>query len=72
MSGERRQRGACASAGLMAVGALALMAACTPTVKVEAPEKPIVINLNIKIEQEVRVRLEEDAREALSKRPDIF
>ena len=29
-------------------------------VKVEAPDKPIVINLNVKIEQEVRVRVEKD------------
>ena len=32
--------------------------ACTPTVKVQAPDKPIVINLNVKIEQEVRIRVE--------------
>ncbi len=33
-----------------------LVAACNPTVKVEAPDKPIVINLNVKIEQEVGSR----------------
>ena len=50
----------------------ALIAACQPTVKVEAPDKPIVINLNVKIEQEVRIRIEKDAEELLQQRSDIF
>ncbi|MEQ9209660.1 MAG: YnbE family lipoprotein, partial [Pseudomonadales bacterium] len=31
------------------------LAGCQPTVKIEAPDKPIEINLNVKIEQEIRV-----------------
>jgi YnbE-like lipoprotein len=50
----------------------ALLAACQPTVKVEAPDKPIVINLNVKIEQEVRIKVEKDAEELLQQRSDIF
>jgi YnbE-like lipoprotein len=50
----------------------ALIAACQPTVKVEAPDKPIVINLNVKIEQEVRIKVEKDAEELLQQRSDIF
>jgi hypothetical protein len=34
--------------------------ACSPTVKVEAPDKPIVINMNVNITQEVRVRVDKD------------
>ena len=34
--------------------------ACSPTVKIEAPEKPIVINLNVKIEHEIRVKVDKD------------
>ena len=49
-----------------------LLAACQPTVKVEAPDKPIVINMNIKIEQEVRIKLEKEAEELLDQRGDIF
>ncbi|WP_318526368.1 YnbE family lipoprotein [Hypericibacter adhaerens] len=48
------------------------LAACNPTVKVEAPDKPIVINMNIKIEQEVRVKIEQQAQEDIAKNPDIF
>jgi len=52
------------------VGALA--GACTPTVRVEAPKDPIVINLNVKIEQEVRVKVERDAETLIDNRPDLF
>jgi len=54
------------------LGALLLVAACQPTVKVEAPDKPIVINLNIKIEQEVRVKVERDVEDLLKKEPGLF
>jgi hypothetical protein len=51
---------------------LLAVAACQPTVKVEAPDKPIEINLNIKIEQEVRVKIERDLEDAFAKDPAIF
>jgi hypothetical protein len=50
----------------------AALAACQPTVKVEAPDKPIVINLNIKIEQEVRVKVDREVEDLLKKQPDLF
>ncbi len=49
-----------------------LVAACGPTVKLEAPDKPIVINLNVKIEQEVRVKIERDVDDLLTKNADLF
>lgn len=36
------------------------LAACQPTVKVEAPDKPIEVNLNVKIEHEVRVKVDRE------------
>lgn len=51
---------------------LALLAACGPTVKLEAPDKPIVINLNVKIEQEVRVKIEKDVDDLLQENDDLF
>jgi hypothetical protein len=47
------------------VACLVLAAGCQPTVRVEPPEKPITINLNVRIEQEVRVRVERDVEELL-------
>jgi hypothetical protein len=52
--------------------AFGLVAACTPTVRVEAPKEPITINLNVKLDAEVRVKLEEQAREEVQANPDIF
>lgn len=53
-------------------GGLALLlvfSACTPTVKVEAPREPITINLNIKLDAEVRLRVEEQAKEDVKNKP---
>ena len=49
-----------------------LVLACGPTVKVEAPDKPIVINLNVKIEHEVRVKVEKDLEDVFAKNPNLF
>lgn len=49
-----------------------LLAACAPTVKVVAPTEPITINLNIKLDADVRVRLEESAKEDIDSNPDVF
>lgn len=51
---------------------LPLLAACTPTVKLEAPDKPIEINMNVKIEQEVRIHIERDLDKQIAANPDLF
>ena len=48
------------------------LSACSPTVKVEAPDKPIEINLNIKIDQEVRVKVDRELDDAFANNPAIF
>ena len=50
----------------------AAIGACQPTVKVEAPQEPITINLNIKLDADVRVKLEEQAKDDIQANPDIF
>ncbi len=58
---------------LSSVIALVLMvAACTPTVQLQAPDKPIEINLNVKIEQHVRVSIEKDVSKSIAQHKDIF
>jgi len=54
---------------VLAAGALV---ACQPKVQVEAPKEPITINLNIKLDADVRVRLEERAKEDIQRNPGIF
>jgi hypothetical protein len=59
--------------GTLALAALISLAlACTPTVRVEGPREPITINLNIKLDADVRVKLEEQAQQDIEKNPDIF
>ena len=41
-------------------------------VQVAAPDKPIVINLNINIKQEVVYRLDGDAKDLINEEADIF
>jgi len=51
---------------------LAGVAACTPTIKLAAPDKPITINLNVRIDQEVRVRLDREIEDLIASNPDLF
>ena len=57
-----------AALAVLALGAMAL-AGC---VSVSAPDKPIVIELNINIKQEVIYRLAADAANTVEANPDIF
>jgi len=54
------------------LGALALLAACTPKVAVEAPKEPITINMNIKIEHEIRIKVDKDLDQLFDQKSDLF
>ena len=41
-------------------------------IQVRAPDKPIEINLNVKIQQEVVVRLQKDAQDLIQNNPELF
>lgn len=47
-------------------------AACQPRIAIEAPKDPIVINLNVKIEQEVRVKVEKDVEDLFEGNDELF
>ena len=47
-------------------------AACSPTVKVAPPDKPITINLNVKIEHEIKVKVEKELDNVLSEDSGLF
>ncbi len=60
-------------AEILFLGSVALsMIACTPRVEVAAPEKPITINLNVKIDHEIRLKVDKDLDEVLSKDSGLF
>ena len=41
-------------------------------IQVKAPDKPIEINLNVRVQQEVIVRLQKDAEELIENNPELF
>ncbi len=49
-----------------------LLVACSPEVKIQAPDKPIEINLNVNIEHHIKVEIEKDVKTAISKNPNLF
>ena len=51
---------------------LPFLAHCTPRVEVAAPSEPVTINLNVKIEHEIRVKVEKDLEEVLSEDSGLF
>ena len=57
---------------VIACSAGLLVSACTHKVQVEAPDKPITINLNVKIDQEIRLKIDKDVEELIADNPDLF
>ena len=53
---------------VLAFGAMAV-AACTPKVEVVAPKEPITINLNVKLDADVRLRVEKEATDDVRTKP---
>ena len=51
---------------------LAFAAACNPTVTLEAPKEPIEINLNIKIEHNIRVQVDQELEDLFDEDSDVF
>lgn len=50
----------------------AFLIGCTPTVQVAPPDKPITINLNVKIEHEIRVKIEKELDDVISEDSGLF
>jgi hypothetical protein len=60
-------------AGVLAWLSLLLsVGACTPRVEVAAPDKPITINLNVKIDHEIRLKVDKDLDQVLSNDSGLF
>ena len=49
-----------------------VLLSCTPRVEVAAPEKPITINLNVKIDHEIRVKVEKDLDNVFTDQSGLF
>jgi len=51
---------------------LSSVAGCNPTVKVEAPDKPIEINLNVKIQHDIRIQVDRELEDLFDEESDVF
>lgn len=48
---------------------VAMLSGC---IQVAAPDRPIEINLNVNVKQEVVVRLQKDAEDFIANNPELF
>jgi hypothetical protein len=54
------------------IAAVGLGVPLTGCISVKPPDKPIEINLNVAIRQEVLVRLQQDAQQLINQNPEAF
>ncbi|SDK71321.1 YnbE family lipoprotein [Microbulbifer yueqingensis] len=54
------------------LAAALITAGCTPTVAVQAPSEPITVNLNVKIEHEIRVKVDRELENVFEDKEGIF
>ena len=57
---------------LRAVGGAAAILPLAGCISVSPPDKPIEINLNVTIQQEVLVRLQRDVEQLIQENPEAF
>jgi hypothetical protein len=46
--------------------------ACSPVVTVRAPDKPIEVNINLKIDHKLKVKVDRELDKVIKENPDIF
>ena len=68
-TGKRRSSQSGNAAMVMVMSGAVALSGC---VSVNAPDKPIVIELNINIKQEVIYRLADDVKQNIESNPEIF
>ena len=54
------------------LSAVFISLSCTPKVLVEVPDKPITINLNVKVEHEIRVQIDQELEQLFEDEDELF
>lgn len=57
---------------LIATFAISSLTACTPSVQVALPDKPININLNVKIQHEILIKIDKQLDNMFSSSSGLF
>ncbi len=50
---------------------IATLTGCSPVIKLQAPDKPITINLNVKVDHEIQLKVANDVNKVFNN-PDVF
>ncbi|PKH26772.1 YnbE family lipoprotein [Enterobacterales bacterium CwR94] len=58
--------------GIVLLLATLLLAGCIPRIEVAAPKEPITINMNVKIEHEIHIKVDKDVEALLKNQSDLF
>lgn len=45
---------------------------CSPTVSLQAPDKPLEINLNVKVDHQISVKVDKEVENMIKKNEGIF
>jgi hypothetical protein len=56
---------------LMPAGIL-LLSGCVPRIEIAAPKEPITINMNVKIEHEIHIKVDKDVEALLKNQSGLF
>ena len=57
---------------ILLMGLLGLFSACTPTVQMALPNEPININLNVKIQHEILIKVDKQLDAMFSESSGLF
>jgi hypothetical protein len=49
-----------------------LTGACSPTVSLQAPDKPLEINLNVKVDHQISVKVDKQLEDVMKNNEGIF
>ncbi|MEF3091323.1 YnbE family lipoprotein [Raoultella sp. Txe2.2] len=56
----------------MLLATTVLLTGCTPRIEIAASKEPITINMNVKIEHEIHIKVDKDVEDLLKSRSDLF
>ncbi len=57
---------------LAAVLCVSLLSGCVPRIEVATPKDPITINMNVKIEHEIHIKVDKDVETLLKNQSGLF
>lgn len=49
-----------------------MLSGCIPRIEIATPTAPITINMNVKIEHEIHIKVDKDVEDLLKNKSDLF